>query len=188
MGRYATSSSISVLLPNWLSGNTVTSDAYGADIWSAAADRAEGEVNSSIVNRYDPTSWTTTGDPGIPPLVRKLTEDLACLFSVRAAQTQDSQIKNPNIAEWERSRQVLKDLRDGFEKLAYTDGSLVPTKSASKILSSTQGYSHIFALDAEVNWDVGQGEISDIESERSGGGVPAGGLGVEPLGSGPLGG
>lgn len=166
MGRYATSTSISVLMPFALSGNTTTSDSNGTDIWSAASDRAEGEVNSYLVARYDPSNWTTTGNPGVPPLVRKLTEDLACLFFMRSAMVQDSQIKNPNIPEWEKAETKLEKIRDGVTVLAYTDGSLVPTKSGSRIVSSTVGYSHIFGMDSERTWGVGTGQIDAIQDER----------------------
>lgn len=169
MGRYATSSSISVLMPNWLSGNTTSSDTYGTDIWSAASDRAEGKVNSYLVARYDPSGWTTTGSPGIPPLVRKITEDLACLAVMRGAMTQDSQIKNPNIAEWLESEKDLEAIRDGFTKLAYTDGSLVPSKSSTRIVSSTEGLNHTFDLGPESEWGPGQAQLDLIDDEREAG-------------------
>jgi hypothetical protein len=166
MGRYATSTSISLLLPNWLSTNTTTGDTYGTNIWSLSSDQAEGEVNASLVARYDPSTWTSTGSPAIPPLVIKLTQDLACLYAVRAAMTQDTQIKNANWDSWERAHQTLQDIRDGLTKLTYTDGSLVPTRSTSKIISSTISYPHIFALDNERSWNVGANQIDDIKSER----------------------
>lgn len=166
MSRYATSTSISLLLPNWLSGNTTTSDSYGKDVWSMSADQAEAEVNAALVARYDPSTWTSTGTPAIPPLVIKLTQDLACLYAVRAAMTQDSQIKNPNIDEWQRAKDTLDQIRDGLVKLAYTDGSLVPSRSSNRITSSTN-YAHIFALDSETNWDVDSDQIDDIDSERT---------------------
>ena len=167
MGRYATSTSISVLMPFFLSGNTTTSDATGTDVWSATADRVEGEVNSVLVPRYDPSTWTSTGSPAIPPLVRKLTEDLTCLYSIRAAMVQDSQIKNPNIAEWERARETLGLIRTGSLKLAYTDGSLVPTRSAGKVLSSSEGYAPTFEMDDEANWKVDQDRLDAVDSDRS---------------------
>lgn len=169
MGRYATSTSIPLLMPFFLAGNTSASDTAGVDIWSAAADRAEGYINASITNRYDPQPWTGTGTPAIPPLIRKINEDLACLYSMRSAVTQDTNIKNMNLADWERSEQLLFDIRDGKIKLAYTDGSLVPTRSSSRFLSSTAGYNHVFGMDDEDNWDSGQVEQDDIDSERDAG-------------------
>lgn len=169
MGRYATSTSISVLMPFFLSGNTTTSDANGADIWSAASDRAEGYVNAAIVSRYDPSTWTTTGSPAVPPLVRKVTEDLACLYTLRSAITQDANVKNSNMPEWEKAEQVLFDIRDGKVKLAYTDGSLVPTRSGARFLSSTGGFNHIFGTDSERAWGSGDVEQDAIDSERQAG-------------------
>lgn len=167
MGRYATTTSISLLLPNWLVSNTTSSDTYGTSVWSISADQAEAEVNAAIVARYDPSSWTSTGSPAIPPMVIKLTQDLACLYAVRAAMTQDSQIKNPNLDSWERAHDTLKQIQDGIMKLAYTDGSLVPTRSSSRIVSSHAGYAHIFALDNEKNWGVDSDQLDDISTERS---------------------
>lgn len=167
MGRYATTTSISLLLPNWLSGNTTTSDTYGTAIWDQASVDAEGEVNSSLVARYDPSSWTTTGTPAIPPLVIKLTQDLACLYAVRAAITQDAQVKNMDLDKWERAHQTLAEIQSGDKKLAYTDGSLVPSRSGQRISSSTQNYAHIFGVDDEKRWGVDSQQIDDLESERS---------------------
>ncbi len=175
MGRYATSSSISLLLPNWLNGNTTSSDTYGADIWSTSADRAEGYVNAAIVARYDPSTWTSTGTPVIPPLVRKITEDLACLYAVRSAITQDASVKNANLAEWEKAEATLFEIRDGLIKLADTQGALVPTRSGTRFMSSTQGYNHIFGMDNERTWGSGDVEQNAIDDDRKAGGAPSAG-------------
>ena len=164
MGRYATSTSISLLLPNWLASNTTTSDTYGTDIWSAAADRAEGEVNSYLTARYDPSGWTTTA---IPPLVRKLSEDLACYYSQRGSSTQDSQIKNRNLEEWKQTMETLSLLRSGDLKLAFTDGSLVGGRTDARMVSNTESRAHIFALDDERSWDVDADTLDDIDTERA---------------------
>lgn len=172
MGRYATSASITLLMPNILTGNTTTSDSYGTDIWSNACDSVEGYVNSTITNRYDPSTWTSTGSPPVPPLIRKISEDLTCLYFMRRVMTQDSQIKNPNIAEWEKSEQMLFDIRDGTVKLAYTDGSLVPTRSSSRFLTSTEGFNHLFGIDSEKSWGTGSIQQDAIRLERQLGGSP----------------
>lgn len=127
-------------------------------------------MNASLVARYDPSTWTSTGSPAIPPLVIKLTQDLACLYAVRAAMTQDTQIKNANWYSWERAHQTLDDVKNGITKLTYTDGSLVPTRSTSRILSSSNNYAHIFNKDNERNWNVSSKEIDDIKAERLSGG------------------
>lgn len=46
MGEYATTTSISELAPQLLSGNTSTSDAPGVAMFSRHIDRAEGVVKS----------------------------------------------------------------------------------------------------------------------------------------------
>lgn len=163
MGLYATTTSISVLMPNFLVGNTTTSDAYGAAIWSKAAERGEAEVIASVVARYDPSTWTSGS---IPPLVVKLSEDLACLYAMRSAMTQDSQIKNPNLADWESAYDTLTLIQQGIKKLNYTNGSLVPTRSSSRFLSSTQGYSPTFNLDDERAWGLDTVREDDISSGR----------------------
>lgn len=166
MGRYATSTSIPQLMPNFLVGNSSASDTAGVDIWSTACDRAEAEVNAAVVARYDPSTWTSGA---IPPLVVKLSQDLACLYAIKSAVTQDSQIKNANIADWEKASDSLGRIEAGQIKLAYTDGSLVPTRSSSRFLSSTMGFNHIFGMDKEKNWKSGDVEQDAIEAERSAG-------------------
>ena len=156
-------------MPFFLTGNTTASDTAGGDIWSGAADRAEGYINSTITNKYDPSSWTSTGTPAIPPLIRKINEDLACLYTMRSAVTQDSQVKNANLDDWAKAEQVLFDIRDGKIKLAYTDGSLVPTRSTSRFLSSSSNYNRIFELDNEQNWDVGDNKLDDVSDDRDSG-------------------
>jgi hypothetical protein len=165
MGRYATTTSISVLMPHFLAGNTTTGDTYGAAVFSKAADRAEAEVNAAITARYDPSTWTTTGTPALPPLVVKLAEDLACLYSMRSVMVQDSQIKNPNLAEWAKAQDTLDLLREGKVKLTYTDGSTVPTKADGRMGTSTD-YPHITNLDDENAWGVASTRLDDIASER----------------------
>lgn len=156
-------------MPYFLSGNSSGSDSFGNDVWSAAADRAEGYINATIVARYDPSTWTSTGSPAIPPLIRKINEDLACLYAIRSSITQDSQLKNANLAEWEKAEQSLFDIRDGKIKLAYTDGSLVSTRSSSRFVSSSSGYNKIFGTDSEVNWSSGDNEQDAIEDDREAG-------------------
>ena len=154
-------------MPGFLVGNTTASDTAGVNIWSTASDDAEAEVNSALVARYDPSAWTSTGTPAIPPLVRKMANDLTCMYTMKRSQVQDSQIKNPNIAEWERSVDILEQIENGDRRLAYTDGSLVPTRSASRMLSSTEDYAHIINMDDEKNWAVDELQEDDIDTERA---------------------
>lgn len=163
MGRYATTTSISNIAPNWLSGNTTTSDANATDMWSATADRAEGYVNAALVSRYDPSGWTTTT---IPPLVRKLAEDITCFWAFRGSSVQDSQIKNQNLETWKQAFDILKEIQEGGLKLADTGGSLVVTRSSGRFLNSTQDYTPISGLDDEDKWKRDPDEIDDQAAAR----------------------
>lgn len=166
MGRYVTTTSISVLMPSFLTGNTTASDTAGVDIFSNATDYAEGEVNGAMVSRYDPSSWTTTGNPGIPPLVRGIAADLTCYYAIRNAGVQDSQVKNLSLDTYGMVLEKLEKLRNGKLPLAYTDGSLVPTRSAARMLSSTENYTQIFGLDTESSWVRDSDEIDDQSTAR----------------------
>lgn len=166
MGRYVTTTSIPVLMPSFLAGNTTASDTAGVDIFSSATDYAEGELNAAMVPRYDPSAWTTTGSPGIPPMVRGMAADMACYYSIRNAGVQDSQIRNISLESYEKVFEKLEKLREGKLALAYTDGSLVPTRSAAKIRSSTEGYTPIFGLDSEKSWARDADEVDDQSAAR----------------------
>lgn len=166
MRRYVTTTSIPVLMPSFLQGNTSASDTAGVDIFSNAADYAEGELNAALVARYDPSSWTTTGSPGIPPMVRGIAADMACFYAIRNTGVQDSQVRNLSLDSYEKVFDKLALLREGSLALAYTDGSLVPTRSSGRMLSSTEGYTPIFGLDTETAWERDPDEVDDQSSAR----------------------
>lgn len=166
MGRYVTTTSIPVLMPGFLVGNTPTSDTAGVDLFSSAADFAEGWVNSVLVNRWDPSAWTTTGNPGIPPSVRMIAANIAIYESLRRSGVQDAQIQNRHLLSYENAVQALNDLKEKRIGLAYTDGSLVPTRSAQAYLSSTEGYTPIFGLDDPEDWKRDTDEIDDQSDAR----------------------
>lgn len=168
MGRYVTTTSLPVLMPQFLLGNTSTSDTAGVDVFSTAIDYAEGEINSILVNKYDPSSWTTTGSPGIPPMVRAMAADLACYRAARSISVQDAQIRNLNLENYKPVLELLANLRDGKVKLAYTDGSLVPSRTTNRFLSSTENYAQVFGLDSETAWARDPDEVSDQSSAREG--------------------
>ena len=153
-------------MPQFLVGNTTTSDTAGVDIFSSATDYAEGEVNSALVTNYDPTAWTTTGAPGIPPSVRALAADIACYRAIRLTGVQDSQMRNLNLVAFEGWEKRLEALSSGDKKLAYTDGSLVPSRTATRMQSSTEGYAPIFDLDTDTAWKRDSNEIDDTSAGR----------------------
>ena len=166
MGRYVTATSISVIMPGFLVGNTTTSDTAGVDVFSNAADMAEGELNALLVVDYDPSSWTTTGNPGIPPMVRAAAQDLTCYRALRASGAQDAQLKNLHLETYKPVLEFLQNLRDGKIALAFTDGSLVGKRTAQTYQSSTEGYTEIFGLDTDTAWKRDANESDDQSAAR----------------------
>ena len=53
MGKYATTTSIPNLLPQFLAGNTSASDTAGTALFSKHIDRAESRVDSCITGAED---------------------------------------------------------------------------------------------------------------------------------------
>lgn len=164
MGTYATTTSISELIPQFLSGNTTTSDTAGTNIFSRHIDRAEGVVNSYVATRYSLPFNTTTS---IPPLLRTLSEDMACYFAIRGAYTQDGQNTNQYFPEYRKAMETLEAIKNGQIQLAYTDGSLVSPVSSSRFLSSTENYTPIIGLDDPELWKRDNDEIDAQNSARS---------------------
>lgn len=160
MGSYATTTSLSELIPNFLSGNTTTSDTGGTAQFSRHIDRAESIVNSYITARYS-LPFTT-----VPPVVRTLSEDIACYFAVRSAYTQDGQNLNQYYPEYKEALKSLESIRSGDIKLSLTDGSLIPTLSTNRFLSSTKEYAPIINLDDPENWRVDPNQLEDIADGR----------------------
>ena len=167
MGDYATTSSISELVPGYLVGNTSTSDTAGVAVFSRHIDRAEGMVKSFASARYDVSAFRVgTTTTNVPPMLRTLAEDIASWYAIRGSYVQDGGRKQEYLSSFEIAADTLKDLRDGKIKLAYTDGSEVPPRSA-RFLSSTDGYTPVFGLDAPESWAVDEDQLDDMSSARS---------------------
>lgn len=160
MGAYFSTTSISIVLPGFLKSNTTTSDAEGTSIFSRQIENAEGKVNSAIANRYDISAFTA-----IPPLLRKLTEDIA-IYSVVMKTGYRANNRNQYMDDFKMANETLKSLMSGEMNLCYTDGSAVPTKSSSRILSNTKNYPHIFNLDEPEDWAPGSDRDNDIADTR----------------------
>jgi hypothetical protein len=166
MGIYATTSSISELMPGYLVGNTTASDTVGAALFSRHIDRAEGIVMSTVGARYDVAAFRVgTTTTNVPPMLRTLSEDIACWFAARAAYAQDGNRKQMYLDAFEIAKETLTDIRDGKTKLAYTDGAEVPPRSAARFLSSTN-YTPIFGLDDPESWAVDDDQRNDIADSR----------------------
>lgn len=167
MGEYATTTSISELLPQFLSGNTTTSDAAGTAIFSRHVDRAEGIVKSFVGSRYDLDGLiigTTTTN--VPVLMRTLSEDIACYFAMRGSYVQDGNQKQAYLDEYKLAMEILAEIRDGKTKLVDTSGTELPPRSSSRFYSSTDGYTHIFNLDDPQQWEVSNAQTSDMADAR----------------------
>lgn len=128
-------------------------------MFSRHIDRAESIVNTFLVSRY-----SLPFNP-VPPIVRTLSEDLACYFAVRSAYTQDGQNKNQYFTEYKEAMKTLDLLQKGDMNLAYTDGSDVPINS-QRYISSTENYTQIFGIDDPMNWKVDPDQVADQENAR----------------------
>lgn len=146
MGDYATTTSISNLLPNYLKGNTTSSDTAGVAVFDAHVTRAEALVNSQLGTRYS-LPFTT-----VPPICRTLTEDIACYYAMRGAFNQDGRTKNPYLDEYKTAMDMLAALGKGEAALVLTDGSQVPAMSADRFKSSTKDFVPVFGLDSASSW------------------------------------
>lgn len=162
MGRYATTTSISELAPNFLRGNTTTSDTEGTAIFSRHIDRAEDAINGYLAARYAvPFSASS-----VPPLVKTWTEDIATYYAMRASYAQDGQIRQDYVDAFKRAEEQMIAASKGGITLVLSDGSAAPSKSSTRMLSSTEGYTPIFGRDDESAWKRDDNEVSDTESDR----------------------
>lgn len=162
MGRYATTTSISELAPMFLRGNTTTSDTAGAALFSRHIDRAEDAINGHLAARYA----TPFSVGSVPPLVKTWTEDIATYYALRATYTQDGGIQQGYVDAFKRAEDQLLAAAKGDITLVLSDGSLAPTRSSTKLLSSTEGFTPIFGRDDEINWKRDDDEVSQTESDR----------------------
>ena len=160
MGNYITSTSINVILPGFLKGDTTTGDTAGVAIFSDKIDDAEALVNSYLGRRYA-LPFTV-----VPPLVRTLTKALACYNVVRDTGYRGSK-KNEYLEEWEKATKTLEAINKGDLTLSLTDGSILTKKSASRISSNTETYTPIFGLDDPKAWKRDDDEIDDTDNSRA---------------------
>lgn len=160
MGTYATTTSIALLLPNFLRDNTTTTDAEGKNIFSKHIDRAESVVNAKVAQRYVlPFSV-------VPPLIRTVTEDIATYFSIRGTLNQDGKVKNVYLEDYEKAMSMLDEVVSGAITLVDTQGAALDTLGANRFRSSTIDRSTIFGLDDAQNWQRDKDEIEETEASR----------------------
>jgi phage gp36-like protein len=163
MGLYATTTSINLILPGFLKGNTTTSDTAGTNIFDHFITNAESKINSFIAARYDVQGFTSGS---VPPLLRKLTEDIAVYNVIRSTGYRVDD-KNEYLDDFKGAAETLDKLVKGELNLTYTDGSTVAVRSTTRFLSSTEGYTPIAGLDDHQNWKRDEDEIDDTSDARS---------------------
>lgn len=160
MGLYVTTTSISVILPGYLKGNTTTSDVEGTAVFSEKIDDAEALINSHVSRLYSlPFS-------PVPPVLRMLTKKIACYFTFQDTAYR-SKNENPYFAEYKTALKMIESIGEGKIALADTSGTIVPRQSATRILSNTKNYTPIFGLDDAEKWDRDAGEVEDQSNARS---------------------
>lgn len=162
MGLYATTTSIPNILPGFLKGNTTSSDTAGVNLFSHHIDRAEARINAAIASRYDIAGFTSGS---IPPLLIKLTEDIAAYRVIRATAYRVAD-RNEYLEDYKAAEDAIEQLIKGEINLTYTDGSSVAAISASRFLSNTKEYTPIAGLDDEQNWGRDSDEIDEQSSAR----------------------
>ena len=167
MGSYATTSSLSNLLPNYLKGDTTSVDEAGKNRFSKHITRAESLVDSYIGPRYELPFIVDTATTNVPPILRTLTEDMACYYAMRGDFNQDGKVKNAYLDDFKMAMKTLEAIGKGDQALLYTDGSQVPAIAASRFASSTKNYTPIFGLDKATDWRRDPDEVADTEDLRS---------------------
>jgi len=160
MGKYVTTTSISNWLPNYLKGNTTTSDTAGTAFFSECIDDAEATTDSAIAKRY---ALPLTP---VPPLLRTITKDIACWRAIRNGFTQEGRVKNVYLDDYNRAMDMLDNLMSGKIQLADTAGSVIATNSSGKFLSSDDTYVPAINQDDEKAWAVDPDKADAITDGR----------------------
>lgn len=165
-GDYATTTSIADLLPNFLKGNTSSSDSAGVAIFGKHIQRAEALVNSVVGQRYALPFIVGTMTTNVPPILRSLTEDIACYYVMRGTLNQDGKNMNPYLSEFKFAIETLNKIGAGDIVLVDTTGSQVTPLSSSRFLSSSKTYTPVFGLDSSTAWRRDPDEVVDTGTLR----------------------
>jgi len=149
------------MLPSFLKDSTSAStDTFGTAMFDRQVLNAESLVNASISPHYQISGFTA-----IPPLLRKLTEDIA-IYHVIKATGYRADDRNEYLDDFRGAIETLDAIKMGTTKLTYTDGSVVPQLTSQRFLSSKTGYTPIFGLDDQTEWERDANEIADQSSAR----------------------
>lgn len=160
MGIYATTTTLTLLLPNFLRDNTTTTDREGTSIFGLHIDRAESVVNARVAQRYElPFSV-------VPPLIRTITQDIAAWMAIRGTLNQDGKVKNVYLDSYEKAMDLLEEVVKGSVTLVDTNGTALDTIAEDRFKSSTINYSPIFGMDDAASWQRDADEIEDTRANR----------------------
>jgi phage gp36-like protein len=160
MGKYLSTTSISLALPGFLKGDTTTSDTTGVAIFAQQIDNAEAKINAALARRYDIANFTM-----VPPVLRLLTEELT-IYQVLMRTGYRADDRNEYANDYKAAKDMLKMLADGEMQLTDTNGTVIPQITSTKILSDKTNYGPIFGLDDEKSWAVDNQQLTDIAAER----------------------
>lgn len=166
-GSYATVTSVSLLLPKFLNGDTTTVDPSGAAVFGKHIQRAEALINSIVGQRYELTFIVGTTTTNVPPILRSLAEDIACYYAMRGTLNQDGKNMNPYLSDYKSAIDTLKLIGSGDMVLVDTSGSQLSPLSTTRFQSSTKDYSQIFDVDSTTAWRVPPNRDEDLAAERS---------------------
>ena len=158
MGSYATTTSISNLLPDFLDGNTTTSDKVGTDCFSACITKAEAMFNAAVSNRYS-LPFTST-----PPLATSICFDMAAYYAIRALGSRDWPNRNEWLDDFKTSFDFLDKLSKGEMYLLDAQGGLVGRRSMMATNRENEGA--IFDVDEPTAWQVDEDRLNNLENSR----------------------
>lgn len=161
MGSYATITSISNKLPDFLEGNTTTSDSKGKDTFSVYIDKAEAEFNAVAAKRYSLPFST------VPPLAREISFNIAAFYTIRAFSSRDWPNRNEMLDDFAMGgHDLLKKLESGDIKLTATNGSLIDPIS-TYAQSNRTGEDSVFELDDPGNWRADKNRLDNLDNARN---------------------
>ena len=159
MGNYATTTSISITLPNFLEGNTTTVDISATQTFSEYINWAEAEINSAVANKWSLPFST------VPPILRSLAFEIAAYYTIRAYGSRDWPNRNEMLDDFNKAFETLKKLEKGEIELTLTDGSLLAV-SSDMYLSNRSSQDPVFELDDPVNWAVDKDRLDELDGSR----------------------
>lgn len=158
---YADTATVLLIVP----GITTAGDAAAASALNEHVRRADGLINGKLARRYD-VPFTSTS---VPPLVRRIAEDISAADLFKSMFSRDSQNKNDNLEENKKDALILLDeIRDSKIDLVNTAGSLLTEKSTDTLVdASTENYHPIFDVGSATSWSIDSDRIDDITKRKS---------------------